>query len=241
MSPRRPPVTPLANKLGLGRRELISLVGGGGKSTLLFALGDELAGAGMRVILTTTTKMGRNQVLDIPTVCWSADTGCVIAALDKPGPVMLLTYGDDHKVTGPAPEAVDDLFAESDADYVVVEADGSKGMPLKAPAEHEPVVPPASTTVVILVGIDAVGQPLAQVAHRAEVAQKFLGTGPDHTLTAADCAAIVLHPAGALRVCPPTSRVIVAVTKVTPESEASANELAAAIEVLRPGTEVAIL
>jgi probable selenium-dependent hydroxylase accessory protein YqeC len=220
---------------------LISLVGGGGKSTLLFGLGDELVAAGKKVILTTTTKMGRDQVISIPTICWSADTDDVVAALEQPGPVMLLTYGDDHKVTGPGPEVVDRLFAESNADYIVVEADGSKGRPLKAPADHEPVVPAASTTVVILVGIDAVGRPLAQVTHRAKVGQEFLGTGPDHILTAAECAAVVLHPAGALRVRPPSSRVIVAVTKVTPESEKKASELTAAVEVLRPGTEVVIL
>lgn len=235
-------MTPATDKLGLGPRELISLVGGGGKSTLLFSLGDELTAVGKRVILTTTTKMGRDQVRAVPTVCWSADTACVVAALDKPGPVMLLTYGDDHKVTGPSPDVVDNLFALSDADYVVVEADGSKGKPLKAPAEHEPVVPAASTTVVILVGIDAVGSPLAQVTHRAEVGQSFLGTGPDHILTAADCAAIVLHPAGALRVCPSTSRVMVAVTKVTTDEEkALTGELRAAIETLRPGTDVVVL
>ncbi|MDJ0496548.1 MAG: selenium cofactor biosynthesis protein YqeC [Acidimicrobiia bacterium] len=227
--------------LGLGERELVSLVGGGGKSTLLFGLGDELSAAGKRVVLTTTTKMGRNQVLAVPTVCWSADLACVVAALDEPGPVMMLTYGDDHKVTGPTPQVVDDLFATLDADYVLVEADGSKGRPLKAPAGHEPVVPAASTTVAILVGIDAVGRPLSQVTHRAEMAQTFLGTGPDHILTAADCAAIVLHPAGALRTCPSHSRVIVVITKVTPNSEADAGDLAAAIDVLRPGTEVAIL
>ena len=135
------PVTPLADRLGLGNRELVSLVGGGGKSSLLFALGNELAAAGRRVILTTTTKMGWEQALAAPTICWSADTACAVEALDRPGVVMLLTAGDGHKVTGPPPEIVDRLFAESNADFVIVEADGSKGKPLKAPASFEPVVP----------------------------------------------------------------------------------------------------
>ena len=235
-------MTPVASQLGLGRRELVSLVGGGGKSTLLFRLGDELTAAGNKVILTTTTKMGRDQVLAVPTVCWSADTACVAAALDEPGPAMLLTYGDDHKVTGPPPDVVDDLYATSGVDYVIVEADGSKGRPLKAPAEHEPVIPTATTTVVILVGIDAVGHPLTQVTHRAEVAQRFLETGSDHVLTAADCAAVVLHPAGALSACPVASRVVVAITKVgTDEEKAAALRLKAAIEVLRPGTAAVVL
>ena len=193
----------------------MALVGGGGKSTLLFGLGEEFAAAGKRVILTTTTKMGRDQVLSIPTVCWSADTDCAIAALDETGPVMLLTYGDDHKVTGPAPEVVDRLFTESNADYIVVEADGSWQRPLKAPAGHEPVVPSTTTTVVILMGISAVGRPLQDVTHRVEQAVRFTMLPPDRTLTPEDCARILLHPDGALRVCPPQSRVLVAISQVS--------------------------
>ena len=100
-------MTVLANLLGLADRELISLVGGGGKSTMLFSLGDELSSAGNRVILTTTTKMGRDQTVVVEKVCWSADTDCVTDSLDQPGPVMLVAGGDDHKVTGPPPEVVD--------------------------------------------------------------------------------------------------------------------------------------
>ena len=222
----------LAALLAVGDHELISLVGGGGKSTLLFGLGDELAAAGNRVLLTTTTKMGRYQTAVVPTVCWSTDSLSAtaedaVAALDRPGPVMLVTGGDDHKVTGPPPERVDKLFAESGADYIIVEADGSHGRPLKAPAAHEPVVPSTSTIVVMLVGIDAVGRPLDAVTHRTETAMRFIGVDSGHIMTPADCAAVLLHPDGALRSCPLDSRVIVAVTKVrSPTDRMAAQELA---------------
>ncbi len=212
-------MTNLVDLLGLGDRELISLVGGGGKSTMLFGLGDELSSTGKRVILTTTTKMGRKQAMVVPTICWSADTDCAIDALDKPGPVMLVTDGDDHKVTGPPPELVDRLFAESNADYIIVEADGSRGRPLKAPAAHEPVIPSQSTTVVILMGIDAVGQTLGEVTHRADEAVRFTDLEPSHVMTATDCASVLVHPDGALRCCPPGSRVLVALTKVKSEAD----------------------
>lgn len=213
--------------LGLGSRELVSLVGGGGKSTLLFALGTELAATGKRVILTTTTKMGRDQALAAPSVCWSADTKCAVDALAGPGPVMLVTAGDDHKVTGPSPEVVDRLFAESDADYVIVEADGSRRRPLKAPASHEPVIPATTTTVVILTGIDAVGKSLALASHRVERAVALTGLPSEHILTAADCARVIAHPDGILRSCPPAARVVVAITKVgTTGQETAATEIA---------------
>lgn len=207
-------MTPLSVLLGLNSRELVAIVGGGGKSTLLFRLGEELAAAGRRVILTTTTKMGRDQTDIAPTVCWSADTACAEDALDKPGPVMLLTDGDDHKIIGPPPEMVDRLFATSDADFIIVEADGSHGRPLKAPASHEPVVPSATTTVVILMGIDAVGRRLDEVVHRVEVAERFTRLPGDRLLTPQDCADILTHPDGALRVTPQGSRVVVGLTKI---------------------------
>jgi molybdenum cofactor cytidylyltransferase len=215
-------VTSLSGLLGLRSRELVAIVGGGGKSTLLFRLGDELAGAGNRVILTTTTKMGRNQADIAPTVCWSADTNWAVDALAKPGPVMLLTGGDDHKITGPSPAIVDRLFATSNADYILVEADGSHGRPLKAPASHEPVVPSTTTTVVILMGIDAVGRRLDEVVHRVEVAERFTGLAGDHILTPKDCATILTHPGGALRVSPASSRVLVGITKISSAAEATA-------------------
>lgn len=218
-------MTSFKELLGLGDHELISLVGGGGKSTLLFALGRELAEAGSRVILTTTTKMGRQQALAAPSICWSADVDCAIDALDGTGPVMLVADGDDHKVTGPPPDVVDRLFAMSGADYVIVEADGSRGRPLKAPADHEPVIPSATTTVVILVGVDAVGKQLSDAAHRIERAIAFTGLLPHHELTAADCEQILTHPDGLLRACPTAARVVVAITKVGPAQQAAAAEL----------------
>lgn len=213
---------PYRELLGLADRELVSLIGGGGKSTLLFGLGHELAALGRRVILTTTTKMGREQALAAPTVCRSLDTDCVTEALEGIGPVMLITGGDDHKVTGPPPDEVAALFAKSDADYVIVEADGSRGRPLKAPGPHEPAVPWSSTTVVILIGVDAIGKKLSHAAHRVEQAVAFSGLLPHHELTAADCAHILTHPQGLLRACPDTARVVVAVTKVGPAEQAGA-------------------
>jgi probable selenium-dependent hydroxylase accessory protein YqeC len=226
----------------LDDRELVSLVGGGGKSTLLFALGRELAAAGSRTVMTTTTKMGRDQALAAPTVCWEADTICAAKALEKPGPVMLVAGGDHHKVTGPSPEVVDRVFAAATASFVLVEADGSQGRPLKAPAGFEPVVPSQTTTVVILMGIDAVGRPIADVAHRVEVACRFSGHGPDRLVTVEDCARILLHPEGALRTCPPGAKVRIAVTKVrSPADKEAASQLAALVAETHPEIDTVVI
>ena len=215
-------MTSLATQLGLGQRELVALVGGGGKSTILFELGRSLAADGRRVILTTTTKMSRDQAMSAPTICWLADE--LADSFGKPGPVMLLTGADDRKATGPRPEVIDGLFANTDVDYIIVEADGARGRPLKAPGPHEPVVPVSSTVVVIVFGIDAVGGRVADVVHRVEVAERFTGLLGHGILTPADCVKIVTHPEGVLRACPARARVVVAVTKVGTDAQVAAAE-----------------
>jgi probable selenium-dependent hydroxylase accessory protein YqeC len=141
----------------------------------------------------------------------------------------------------PQPEDLDRLFAKSALDFLIVEADGAHGRPLKAPADHEPVVPSSSTTVVIALGVDAVGMRLDEASHRVERATAFSGLGPDHLLTAADCAAILVHPSGALRTVPEAARVFVAITKVSsPDRQEAAKRIAGRV-VEHPRVDEAIL
>ena len=229
----------LSERMGLASREMVALVGGGGKSTILFRLGSELATEGRRVILTTTTKMGRDQVSGIRTVCHSS--ACAVSCRPD-GPVMLVTGGDDHKVTGPSPQELDALFRDSAVDYVIVEADGARGRPLKAPGDHEPVIPSTATTVVIAMGMDALGRRLDEVAHRVDKAVEFLGVRPEHTVAPADCAAILTHPRGVLREVPNDARVLVALTKVRPGAlTRSAAHLAGLLDAADRISDVLIL
>ncbi|MDF1596774.1 MAG: selenium cofactor biosynthesis protein YqeC [Acidimicrobiia bacterium] len=215
----------LADRMGLGSRELVSLVGGGGKSTLLFLLGGELAAGGRRVVLTTTTKMGRRQIHEVPNICESVESAA--QGSGESGPIMLVTGGDAHKVTGPSPEELDSLFGGGSVDYLIVEADGAHGRSLKAPALHEPVIPSASTTVVIAMGIDAIGRRLDEATHRVEKAMEFSGLSKAHILAPADCVEILVHPGGALRAVPQDARVLVALTKVRPGADdAAVDEIA---------------
>lgn len=55
------------------------------------------------------------------------------------------------------------------ADYVIVEADGSKRLPLKAHAAHEPVIPPETSRTVCVVGLSGLGRRVAEVVHRPEL------------------------------------------------------------------------
>ena len=129
------------------------------------------------------------------------------------------------KVTGPTPEGVDRLFAETTTDHVVVEADGARSMSIKSPAEHEPVIPANSTLVIVVAAIDAVGRPIREVAHRPERVAALAGAAEDDVLTVPALASVLLHPEGGLKGIPESARVAVVVTRVTADSEQPAADL----------------
>ncbi len=204
-------------RFGLGARELVAIVGAGGKTTILHTLGRELAGEGHKVVLTTTTRMAPDQVTG--PVCWSTDPSTVEAAFVPGAPLFVLSGRDAGKVAGLTPAAVDRLFSTARVDHLVVEADGARTMSIKAPAAHEPVIPPASTTVVVVMGADALGRPFGEVAHRIERITALTGLTADDTVTPERAAAILLHREGGLKSVPPQARVVVAITKVTAADE----------------------
>ena len=74
--------------------------------------------------------------------------------------------------------------------------------PIKAPATHEPVIPPASALVVAVAGLSALGRPLDEVCHRPELAAALLGCSPSKTVSAEDCLRLLLSPEGGAKGLP---------------------------------------
>jgi len=156
----------------------VAFVGGGGKSNAMFRLGRELAAAGRRVLLTTTTRIFAAQIAQAPAhVIFDPRqqtlTGLLPAleeAVARRGQVLLIGAADAEsgKAFGLGPEVVDALTRSGRFDVVLNEADGSRMRPFKAPAPHEPVIPATTTLVVPVVGLDVLGRPLTdEHAHRA--------------------------------------------------------------------------
>jgi molybdenum cofactor cytidylyltransferase len=99
------------------------------------------------------------------------------------------------KLEGLPPERVDALARR--ADLVLVEADGARGRSLKAPADHEPVVPSSSTLLVVLAALDVLGTPAGgELVHRPEIVGRFTGLGPEDAVTEDAVAACLAHPDG---------------------------------------------
>ncbi len=207
----------------IGTHDLVAIVGGGGKSSLMFALADNLPAS--RIITSTTTRIFAEQISRSPAACFYDEQGDefrffaeVSDALDAHGQCIIvggISSGKNvEKAFGVPPDLPARLFARADAQIVLVEADGSRMRPIKAPAEHEPVIPLETTLVVPVVGIDAMDGRLADIAHRPEKMQA-LGI-PDRAdgLTAADIALLLAHPKGGLKGVPSGARVVPFLNKV---------------------------
>jgi molybdenum cofactor cytidylyltransferase len=221
---------PLHESLGLGAGgELVSIVGGGGKSALLFALAERSTDTA-RWVLSTTTRIFAAQIELAPAWCTS-DSDTLAAQLEQ-GPSGLLVIGevDGEKAVGVSPELPREILAHPHVDHVAVEADGSRRLPTKAPAEHEPVIATGTTLTVVVAGIDALEGSIAERAHRPERVAAITGRSPDAKLTPSDLATLLASKDGGLKGVPDASRVVVLLNKVeTPEQSRAARVVAAAL------------
>jgi molybdenum cofactor cytidylyltransferase len=207
-------------------RELVAFIGGGGKSSLMFHLAGQLAG---RVLLTTTTRMYAAQIESaaamLPAItCTYPDLSPLAEPWQKSivvGPPLA------DKVTGVPLDLPARLAQRPDVDVVLVEADGSKMRPVKAPAAHEPALPDGATLVVPVAGMDALHGRIADVAHRPELVARLLGKAEAEPLTVQDLATLLTHEDAALKNVPEGARVVPTINKVaSPEHLAIARRVA---------------
>lgn len=200
--------------------ELVAIVGGGGKTSLMFALAHEL---GTAVLTSTTTRIFQAQIKLAPAVVYAADLAPLAEDLRRFGTALVVGEVDGEKVRGIPPELAAELWQRPDVRHLILEADGSRMRPCKAPAAHEPVIPAETTLVIPVIGIDALGKPVAQAAHRPELVCQLTGLQATDVLTEEALAILLTHEAGGLKNVPPGARVVPLINKVE-----SAVELAAA-------------
>ena len=183
---------PLIDQLSLQNARLIALCGAGGKTSLLYALGREWAMQKEKAVLTTSTHIRA----ELPDSCvlWDRPDEGDLLSIWRAGftPVAGRPLSEE-KLKGPS----EDMWAilRRQADRILVEADGAASHPVKYPAAWEPVIPQHTDRILVLSGLSALGRPLQQVCHRADLAlrQRVLSDGP---LTEDGFAALLLQGYG---------------------------------------------
>lgn len=185
----------IIDDLGLGKNAVIAVAGAGGKTSLIKALGHALAQDGKRVLATTTTKVAASEFQD----GWRS--GTVLEGDGAPFFLYRQVSDDGAKWIGLAPETIDEIAKSKQFDVLLVEADGSKRCPLKAPAAHEPVIPSCTDCLILVAGLSGFGHTLGDgLVFRSDLWSVITGTGFNDPVTPADWWRVATDPRGYGRV-----------------------------------------
>jgi len=212
----------LKEALDICPKEIISLVGAGGKTTLMFTLSHELATYEKVVVTTTTTKIFTPSSSDTPYLLLSREQKEIFDFILKNGnKLRQLTLASEKlansgKLKGINPELVSQLIKLDPVIYIIVEADGAACRPLKAPnPAFEPVIPQDTSLVIPVIGIDALGCELKEeYVFRSEIAAKLTGLSLGETISPEAIVTLMFHPSGIIRGSPVNARIIPFINKM---------------------------
>lgn len=231
----------LKNILLVEDRGLISLVGAGGKTTLMFSLAKWMKDCGKTVLTTTTTKIFMPAISQSPAAVVSEAPEVLLPEIER----LLKLYGhvsagagylkEHGKISGFTPEMIARIWQSGIADWIIVEADGAAGRPLKAPAPHEPVIPAVTSHLVAVAGLRAIGLPFDERhIFRTDRYAAVTGLSSGETITASSVAAALLHPEGIMNGAPAGVRRFVFLNKAQRE-ELHKNGEDVAAQLREPG------
>ncbi|RIK26246.1 MAG: putative selenium-dependent hydroxylase accessory protein YqeC [Anaerolineae bacterium] len=194
----------LHSDFGTERKDAVAFVGAGGKTTAMFRLARELAAPS--VIVAATTHLGAWQIplADRHVIAESAGE-----IREIPAGVTLVT----GRVEGDRTQSVSAsaLFwlreeAQSRGIPLLIEADGARQKPLKAPAAHEPPIPDFAETVVLVAGLSGLGKPITEESvFRAEKFRELSGAAEGESVTPEILRRVLTHPEGGLKNIPTRS------------------------------------
>lgn len=137
-----------------------AFAGAGGKTGLIHEYAQRLAAQGRKVLICTSTHMYIE-----PSTLLTDDPQEIEKCLQEKGICMAGTSSGEK--IGPLSEETY-LAACGFADEVLVEADGSRHLPLKWPGENEPVIYDNTDEIIVVYGLHSLGMKVKDAVHRAE-------------------------------------------------------------------------
>lgn len=180
-----------------GECPVVSVVGAGGKTSLIRELAREYAAGGGQVIVMTTTHM---MAEELPWFLTEPSEACMDSLLKKYGQVWMGIPSGQGKIQSLPAEFLPCIWRKKVP--VLIEADGARRLPHKAPAEHEPVILPETTHVLSVYGLDALGKRLDEVCFRPELAAALLKKRKTQRVTEEDIAVLASSERAGRKACP---------------------------------------
>jgi molybdenum cofactor cytidylyltransferase len=226
----------LLDELGVQPGMCVAVVGAGGKTTLCWRMAQALASRGARAVFTTTTKIWQPaagafdlfRLLSFPLEeDWGEGlskgnwrTACLASAIDgQPNDAPVPHAGMptvQTKLIGFSPDELCAMHAAFPMPHAtfIVEADGARGLRLKAPAGGEPQMPPCADVVCVVASLDAIGRPLDdRTVHRVEHVSRITRAMPGSMITASMIVDVLCHPEGGLKGMPANAQRVAVLTQ----------------------------
>lgn len=226
----------LFDSFSLKPREHIALVGGGGKTSLMLSLSNELAEAGKRVVATTTTKVSVEEAESFQNPIYIQSNSFWKDSLKKEIEGKNRSFLAHHqisqeKVAGIEPSLADRVYQTAGVDYLIVEADGAARHPVKVPDKHEPIIPQSATIVIAVMGLEALNRPVdPDTIFRLELFEKITGLNRGESFDLVSLLKIFTAPSGLFKGTPSKVKRIVLLNKLDIGPEAgTVRELAGLI------------
>ena len=235
-------------KLICSRRRIVTLIGGGGKTSLMYRVARYLQETGCSVITTTTTKLSATARPGVETIPLSSlDDARGLLAKPNTSKLIRTLHAvrlTANKLAGIPALWIDKLAQEFPQIYFLVEGDGSAGLSLKGHLPHEPVIPDSTTLLIPVIGLDALGKPLSAAhVHRPELFRQITGASQEAKITSIEVLAALLNDSGYLSRSPRGATILPFLNKAeTPELWDLGYDLALQLLVSKhPGLEAVLL
>jgi molybdenum cofactor cytidylyltransferase len=215
----------LSRALRLPKTPIVALVGAGGKTTALFMLAKELQPS----FVTTTTHLGEWQANQC-NVHIVVKTGAKLPNIPVDGVILVTGKKENNRFLGVDIGLLGELknLAGDRGVSLLIEADGARQRPLKAPAPHEPAIPDFSNTVIVTAGLKGLNNPLGdEYVHRPEQFSQISTLEIGKPVTVEALRRVLTHPSGGIKNIPVNARKIALLNQaVTPELQSLGKLLA---------------
>jgi probable selenium-dependent hydroxylase accessory protein YqeC len=227
----------LSTFLNIRPPQCVSIMGAGGKSTLMNRLADELIVLGRTVVLSATTNYHRPKALqseqillirDAPS--WPDQLGVLAQRWNR----LLVLHHDlgDAMVRGIDVAAVQIIHEQIPDAIVILKTDGARKRWFKAPNQSEPVIPPWSQLSITVVNCEILGQPLTEgLVHRPERVAELTGLHMGDPITPEAVGQVLTHPSAYTAKIPSSARRVIYISHVrSPEELVQASRIASCLD-----------
>ena len=178
--------------IDLEKDKIITLVGAGGKTSTIFELGKEFSNLNKKTIITTTTHMGFDK--DFILIEKDSDIKRIKNILKKFFLIKVGKKESEYKVKSLDFDLLKKIILLGD--FILIEGDGSKNLPLKAPKDNEPVIIQETDLVIGLIGFDSLDKKIEETCHRPELVSKLLHKNIKENINIFDLVEIIKNKNG---------------------------------------------